>query len=215
MAYYRRSRFSRYRRKPYRRFRRRIFRGSTRRTSRIPRRLNQNTTYRFSRIAQYQISTNASTGAATGAFIFSLGELAGLTDFTSLFDFYRIRGVSVTFIPKVTQTTAALAVYGNFYWIADYDDATPPTLGELEQKQGVRYKYAVGRAFKTFLRPKALTNIYNGAASTDAHMVGKQGWINAANTGVPHYGLKWAWNGTNESTMDVIVRYYVECKGVQ
>lgn len=119
------------------------------------------------------------------------------------------------FIPRITEQTTAIAYNGNFYWSVDYDDVSVPDLNELQQKQGVRVKYSVGRPFKIFIRPKALTNIYAGPTAPDAHMVGRQSWINAANTGVPYYGLKWAWNGTNQANMDVFTRYYIQCKGVQ
>lgn len=216
MAYYRRSRFSRYRRRPFRRFRGRNFSRIPRRSVRIPRRrLNQNTPYRFSRVVTSSIRGTTS-GAGSGGIAFVLSDLPTPTDFTALFDFYRIRGVSITFIPRVTQTTSPIVNYGNFYWVVDYDDVNTPTLADLEQKQGVRVKYYVGKPWRIFFRPKPLTNIYNGAASSDAHQVAKFGWINAADTGVPHYGLKWAWDGTSDqTTLDLVIRYYVEFKGVQ
>lgn len=179
------------------------------------RRLTQNTSYKFSRVITSTL-LGTTTGTGAGGIVFTLGDLPNYTDFTGLFDFYKITGISMKFIPRVTENSSVITNYGDFYWIVDNDDNNVPDLAEMQQKQGVKVKYGVGRPWSIYFKPKALTNIFNGAASTDAHMVGRQGWINAANTGVPHYALKWVWTTTsNQIAIDVITRYYIRVKGVQ
>lgn len=207
--------YRRYKRR-YRRFKRayrRRFRGRRRGYKR--RRLNQNTSYKFTRVYNTSIAQSGIAPTANG-FAFFLSDLNNYTEFSSLFDFYRIRGVKITFIPRQTENPNNQDC-GHFYWVADYDDVIAPSPTAILEKQGVKYRYSVGKPFSVFIRPVASLLVYNGALSTTAYAQARRRmWIDMANPSVPYYGLKWVWTqAAMGMTMDVVMRYYVECKGVQ
>lgn len=135
-----------------------------------------------------------------------------------MFDFYRIRGVKLTFIPRQTSETEWNVDRGRFYWAVDYDDVVGPNTTTFLQKQGLRVKYAVTKPWSIFIRPVASMLVYNGALSTSAYAQARRRmWLDMANASVPYYGLKYVWTHVTDApvTLDVHCKFYVECKGVQ
>ena len=209
---YRRGRYRR-RRTFRRRYRRRFVRGRRRG---YRRRLNQNTTYRFSRTYVWPALIGSTVSYTSNGIAFQLSDLPSYSDFASLFDFYRIRGARIKFIPRKTVNDDN-SYNGDFYTVADYDDVISPTETDLQSKQGVKVRYSIGRPWSIFIRPVASIPVYNGALSTSAYAQARRRmWLDMANPSVPHYGLKWGWTQVQTPvTIDVFITLYVECKGVQ
>ena len=160
------------------------------------------------------------TTNAASAFSFKLSDLPQYTDFTALFDQYKITGVKLDFIPfadnvswEVASNGAAVAAPGGPLMIAtDYDDVTlPASASEMLSRQNVKV-IPVGRRHQMFLRPK-----YNDVANSAA-VVPSSGFIDCDTATAPHYGVKcWmaAPNVSNTSfTYQVWATYYVKLKGV-
>lgn len=212
------SRPRRYRRKPaYRR--KRMMKSRTR--------LLGSTVYSFKRrvvLGNISASCNGAgvgTPAAYGR-SFALSDLVNYTEFTALFDQYKITGVKLDFIPfadNVSWEVASLANLtatpgGPLLIAPDHDDATPPAdANEMLQRQDTKV-LPVGRRHRMFIKPKYNVATYSGGGVRPA-----SGWLDAGSVGVPHYGVK-AWmaapNVPNSNfTYQVWATYYIKCKGVQ
>lgn len=209
-----RSRQRRYRRKPaYRR--KRIMK-------RTRARLAMNV-HRFKRkvvLGNIQAYNNGSTFNAAAAFSFKLSDLPQYTDFTNLFDQYKLTGVKLDFIPfadnvswEVASNGASVAAPGGPLLISvDQDDATiPASASEMLSRQNVKV-VPVGRRHQMFLRPK-----YGDIANTTT-LAPATGFIDCDTPNTPHYGVKcWmaAPNVVNTNfTYQVWATYYVTLKGV-
>lgn len=211
----RRYRYKRRPRRYRRRYRRRFVRGRRRG---YRKRLNQNNIYRFSRTYTKPAISSATSGFRSQGYEFHLSELSQAGTFTGLFDFYRIDGILIKFIPRQTVNTDG-AYSGEFYIAPDYDDDNAfGNEDEAKRKQGVRVVYSVrNRPIKMFIRPRASMLVYNGIVTTSAYSQARRGiWIDSTNAGVPHYGVKWGWTQSSTvHTMDIFVTMYFSCKGVQ
>lgn len=125
----------------------------------------------------------------------SLGDVLAPSEFTSLFDSYRIDLVQFKFFLAVDPSaqSAAAAVYPRFFWHIDNDDASPPTnLAEL--KEDARTKTAVldpRRPIVVTWKPSTLAITFNTPVqSTFTPKWGQ--WVDCAFNGTPHYGIKYA-----------------------
>lgn len=214
MAYYRRNYRRNYRRRQGyngygrpNRYRKRYSR------ARVPRtKLTDNTPYRFKRTVQFPAVTS-SVGASYGALTFSLAQLTNPTEFTSLFDSFKISGIKLVFMPRISESNgpAGSQGFGTFIYSPDYDDGTVPSSSiELLERQSHRVKQIGStRPFKIFLKPSAGVTLVGGFGQT-------KGWSDTANNGILYYGLKYAWtNVVVSSIMDLYVTYYLKFKGVK
>jgi hypothetical protein len=149
---------------------------------------------------------------------FQLDELPGYTDFTTLWDQYRITRVAYRIIPRVNvQTLAIQAVVTtavmptiSVWW--DPDDATTPTLVgeslEVENAQHCAGYEIVEGSFK----PHAAIGAYGGAFTQFADF---DGWCDCTSDDVEWYGLK-VWVGAGGGSQTVFQTwdafYTVSCE---
>ena len=152
------------------------------------------------------------------AFQGRLDQCQAFTDFTTLFDRYKISGIKVKFIPLTTQATLNTAVPMLAYAI-DLDDASVPgSYAELNQKYNVRKK-RLDKPVSIYLKPRVAASVYNGLGS--GYAVGKPMYIDCNNTAVPHYGLKCWFRDVSLSTntTNTVIRmettYYLSMKDSQ
>jgi len=143
--------------------------------------------YKFSRFveARYDISTNG-IAAELGAFTFSLDALPSYTDFTNLFDMYRITRIEVCFQPEYTELTdAALvsnAVNCYFNTAIDLVDASPPVnVDDLLQYQQLESTSIT----KQHVRKWNPTILMGGNIPCSC-------WLPTSNPSESHYALKYA-----------------------
>lgn len=203
MARYTKKKFSRRRR--YGR-KRRTFR-------RTKKKLTQNTVYRFSRIYKPGELSSSTTNDVCYAESFQLSVLPGVSDFTTLFDQYKITGVKITWIPQVSDTTMTQTC-GNLAYVYDVDDGNaPPSFTWMMEKQGVKV-IRPNRMFSMFVKPKPASVFFTNPANSYGTVGGP--WIDMNSTTCPHYGLKWVWSPTTTVTkVDVYYKYYLAVRGVQ
>lgn len=190
------------------------------------RRLGDNV-YSFKRrvvLGNISSSCNASGVGTAGAngYAFALADLTSYTEFTNLFDQYKITGVKLDFIPfadniswQVANNGAGISAPGGPLLIsADHDDSTPPaSANEMLQKQTTKV-IPVGRRYRMFIKPKFNVATYSGGGIAPA-----SGWLDTGSVSVPHYGAK-AWMAApnipdTSFTYQVWATYYIKCKGVQ
>lgn len=172
--------------------------------------------YKRSFFTQDAITLNqAGTLSAQGlGWNWRFNQLAGVSDFTSLYDQYMIKKIVVKIIPRATENAitpgASSTDLQTIHSVIDYDDsAAPGGINELVQYQS--YKATRGNNVHTrvFVPRIALT--------TDNTK--KYQWIDLTNTAVPHFGMKtWISNPTSPATTvsyDMLVTYYFSCKDVR
>ena len=174
-------------------------------------------------------TTNASETSFAEHFQFD--QITAYTEFTSLFDTYRIDGVLLKFQlisnPDATYSTASGTALntGNYYpklwYCVDYDDANPLTLSAMKERGNVKCRVLRPNSFLNILiRPNILSLIYR-TNLTSGYAPKPRCWIDAANVDVPHYAFKFIIESPFISTgipNQFIVReerkFYFSVKGV-
>lgn len=127
------------------------------------------------------------------ALTFSITDLVNSSEFTALFDQYRIDEVTLKFTlgydPSALTTNA---IFPRMWSVIDYDDSnTPADSNELRQR--AKTKYTVLNPNKTYtfkLRPATLTQTYINGVQTGYKPEWNK-WIDIASP-VPFYGMKFA-----------------------
>lgn len=160
--------------------------------------------------------TADSTIATYGSFQFTLGDLPNSTEFTNLYDEYKIQKVVLTFIPgRNINTFSTNQLFGQIAYVVDHDDAAVPTSSStLFQYPSCKIK-SVRSQFSVTINPKLASSVYNGL--TDAYSARSQ-YVDCAYADVPHYGFKYYMSPSGVSSTisyDIYARYYVSFKGVR
>jgi hypothetical protein len=151
----------------------------------VPRTLfKRNKVYTFSRKFAAPAITATTISGASGGFSFSLSQVPNTTDFSNLFDQYRIIEIAVTLIPNYIQ--ANVPIYTAF----DYDDAlTPPNVFTLFEKQTCRISES-DQVIERVFTPRTLRETY-ATAVTSGYETAVGAWIDSQNDTIPHYGFKY------------------------
>jgi len=162
-----------------------------------------------------------STAWQYGALNFQLANLPNYTEFTNLYDQYRICGIKVEFRPRVTgndaNAMATLVQFGDLCTVIDRNDNTAPTTqNELYQYSTLRTTRMI-RGQKRYFVPACLVQTYETAVTAGYASKFKQ-WLDTNDYAVPHYGLKYAIAPSSSATavtIGVIVTYYFQCKDIK
>lgn len=147
----------------------------------------------------------------------TLADVPSFTDFTNLFDQFRISGISVRIIPRFTQalqSTGAPLPPGELFTCMDYDGNGPTTLAGIQQYQNT--KMTRGHVVhKRFYKPAVLVAAYQSAIATSYVPKWNQ-FIDTADSATPHYGL-YGMVANNGAVVDYDLQatYYIQCKNVK
>lgn len=168
-------------------------------------------------------SAGATAQVAYGSSAFTLNSLPNYTDFTSLFDQYRITKVSMYCIPRVTgyvlsQTSGSVVDPTAptpacvFHYAIDHTDVTTPSaLGDILQYDNHRTVNAY-KPFTITLKPAAADTMWQGV-SASGYGPKPNAWIDSKSYAVQHYGMKWAWQCNSDYCyLDVYTTYWVDFK---
>lgn len=206
MAYRTNYRRRRTMRRPMRRLRRRM---------RIRRPLTRRSinSHHFKRTFIGEILSSG-TSASFAGYSVNLSQLPNYTEFTTLFDQYRINKVVVKFVPSFTQDTiGSTEITPNLQSVIDYNDVTTPTAtSELLQYQSYRRTRGNQTHTRVFT-PSTLVDISDTASSPKW----KQ-WLSTANATLPHFGLKVALDATVVAGSAYYLPYftvYLSCRSVK
>jgi hypothetical protein len=149
-------------------------------------------THTFRRSYETSVVQPAGLSPAVGALIFRISNLPAYTEFTQLFDQYRILEATVRFVPTFSTST-------NLYTVVDYDDATLPTaLTDLDQYSSLTVSESGTMVVRT-LHPKVAVSVYQGAVPFTGYASGNL-WIDSISNSVEYYGLKYYIPATAAST---------------
>lgn len=183
--------------------------------------------YYFTRQVDLGTISAARLTDATGIYTFKLNDLPNYTDFTALYDQYKIAAVKIRFMPcqnvvKVQPDAMGVVIsYApRLFTVIDYDAGTFSTVNELRQYQSC--KTVMGyRPVSMYLKPCWASEIYRTAALTGYGP--KRGFIDCSYVDVPHYSIKWGFepydpSGTQQSseyTYRVEAKYYITTRTVR
>lgn len=148
------------------------------------------------------VTGDAVNTESRGAFAFTLADVGNVSEFTSLFDQYKILGILVTVkmlnSPDAVNVPNGLSAntgcyYPTLWYATDYDDNSVATVANL--REYVRVKHKVLRPnseIRIFLKPTTLEQVYRTAVTTGYAVNFNRPWLDCAQTDIPHYGLKYA-----------------------
>jgi len=166
--------------------------------------------YKFNRVVEglYDVICDGINPSLYG-FIFSLNLLPGFTDFTNLFDMYRISKIDIDWLPEYTELTdAALvsnAINVRFNSTIDISDGSAPTtVDQILQYQQVK-STGITKPHNRSWKPCFLMS----------GLVPCECWLPTSNPSERHYAVKVAIPPTGVAmTFRSRVRLYVECANV-
>lgn len=116
-------------------------------------------------------------------------------EFTSLFQEYRINCIVINYVPTWSNADLAnnSAVAPNSLptigWAFDYNDANTPLAMDAISEYSNYKEQRFMKAMKAKLWPATAPGLYISAISA-GYAVQRKTWIRAANSDVPHYGMK-------------------------
>ena len=142
------------------------------------------------------------------AFNFSLQDVPGYTDFSGLFDFYKITGIRFKAIPYLQADSNSVGTTNNsgnppiFYAVDTNDGNVPVSVNSVLEYQD--HKIAtVWKGFTIYFKPKF----------SDATQAQRGGWVSTNNVTLDWYGLKVAIPPTVTNTkFYVVITFYIACK---
>jgi len=155
-----------------------------------------------------------------------LNDVVGDTDFTNLFDQYKIKRVTFRFrlvtnpdasnLQNTTATTNAANVFPLLYLFPDHDDVTvPASINEVRERAGVKCSVVKPNSFvKYSIRPTTVTPITSGTIRN------RPQWLDVNSATTPHYGLKGmlcpqTGNVAQPYSVSCEIRISFLCKGVR
>lgn len=174
-------------------------------------------TFDTDRQAVFTLSNVAgSTAYGTLSMDFQVQDIPTLNDFSALYDKYKLSFVKVKIIPYATsaQTGAAFtSVYGQssvmVHSILDTDDniipiGTQAGVDILREYQTYKVKnlFSAGGITRV-IRPRILTAVNDSTGLNIGSKV-TTGWLNLQNTGVPHFGMKFIFEGVSGGSSDPV-----------
>lgn len=185
------------------------------RKSNMPRQMNNRAPkYLYKRFSNGAVINGSDiTPNVFTSFAYTLADVASFSEFTALYDQYRIHGVELTFKINVDPSaqSAVQATYPVLWYVNDYDDDAVVTLQQLQQYSSCKRIVLRPNAFKRiYIRPAVSSLIYQSAVSSGFTPKWKV-WLDAANAIVPHYGLKAIAQGLQlRYSLEVTAKYYLE-----
>ena len=187
---------------------------SSRYKSRKSRRIrSKKSQYFFSRYTDALGYVNCDgTNPALYAFNFSLSDLPNYTEFTSLYDMYKLNAVKVTFIPYQTVSNSVATINNadntaRFFSAIDYNDGTAPiTTDNLREYQTAKFTRLLKTHKRFIYKPKILDT--NGFAISP--------WMSTSTPTANYYGLKVGVEPTGSAMhYSIECKYYVSFKNVK
>lgn len=159
-----------------------------------------------------------STVDVFGGYSFSLNDVPAVTEFTNLYDQYRLNKVVVKWIPLTTETNVGQSTT-LFYSVLDFnDDVAPTTEAEILQYASLRISQGL-RTHTRVLTPASLDDLTDDTGGTRyAGNPKTKQWISTSAPTAPHYGIKFfrpAQPAAQLVNYKVMIMYYFSCRSVK
>lgn len=206
-----------------RRFRRPIRGRSTRRYSRRPRRqlTRKRPIHSFKRKVDSTLTIDNASDTQQ-SWVFKLSDLPNASEFTDLFDSYRINGVRVELKPRFNSVDVSNAGMAPIYTVIDRNDnAYLTSVDEALQYETCKV-HKMTQNIKRYFKPSILSTAYSLNSETTLGLQLWNRWISTSTIDggdtIAYLGLKLFTpsNGlANTVVYDVITTYYFQCKAVK
>lgn len=164
---------------------------------------------------------------------FSIENITSVTEFTSLFDSYRINKVVLKIVPRASVTVAsgnASLKYPDFspnvHYAIDHDDIAIPSANEaginiLRQYPSYKCRRLNGRSFTIIIKPRPPGTAYGYDTALELNLNKMGAWIDCASTNIKHFGLKMVFEGISpvadalSCPFEIMATYYMSFKGIR
>jgi len=151
------------------------------------------TKYLFKRTVQLSdLSANGASDTVSNL-NFKLDDLPGYTDFTNMFQKYKISGVKVMLFPKYIETTGSDVVQNTRLFTATVKDADAniTTLDAIRQQQDCRVHYSTKRVITHYIKAPAFAQVINTTMDASANLTTRPstGYLDREHSDIRHYGL--------------------------
>jgi len=151
----------------------------------MPLALKRDKVYTFSRTNTDTLTLSGTSDSNAFAYSYTLNNLPGPTEFTVLFDQYRIVQVQLRFLPIY----GAGEFPGQIYTAIDYDDDTPQVISESLQNDTLQVTELYQPWVRTF-NPLASMSVYNSPLLTGYALAKHNQWYDVASPSIKFYGLR-------------------------
>lgn len=197
-----------------------------RRKPRVARNLSLRPIHNFTRDVQFSVLNGALADPYFERQFWKLDDLGtalsgAYTDFTNLFDEYRINSVTVIWRLEVDPSaqTATGAVYPRLTTYKDYNDtAIPANVDEVRQRQAKQIATMYpGKNIVRKIRPAVQTAVLKSPSGVTVNAPKWNQWLPCSVVDVQHIGFKYMierWNNANY-TINVLYRYHISCRMVR
>jgi hypothetical protein len=157
---------------------------------------------------QFSFSPGATDYRLGGVSVYT-DALPNLSEFTALFDQWRIKSVMMRIDYTIGQFSNSGVAYDPplLSYVADYDDSTQITLSSMLEYPQVRIHNFQENGYTPLilqLEPVPLRDIAGSGVATGYAPSTVAPFLRTAETSIPHYGLKMALNGAGASVNAVL-----------
>lgn len=155
-------------------------------------------------------------------YTFRLADVPGFTEFTTLFDFYKIKAVKLVFLPQFSEYSGSLMASTTFppalrlFSIIDYNNISSPALDAMRQYSNCKITQYI-KGHRRYFKPKVNFDIDGGGEG----QYGKNPWINTDQSAIQYLGFRIGcdtnlYNSISIASGDVLCRveatYYMAFK---
>lgn len=129
-------------------------------------------------------------------FRYRLSDLVNVSEFTNLYDQYKIKGIRMTFeyAHNISTADGSSVPLPKLVYFRDFDDQGITTQMELEQREAITTRLTLNRPRTLLIKPRFKRYVQQSdtpALSSPAETYAR-GWLDCGNTNIQHYGLKFA-----------------------
>lgn len=157
---------------------------------------------------------------------FKLNYLNGYTEFTTLFDAYKLLGASCKLQTTLNTGTQPSTPVPYVEYIQDYDSGVAPNISVWNEKMGIKTKYFSSSrpSITLYARPRVNAVVYGSGVNQSFTWGQKNVWLDTAGTGpdTTHFGITgvirnvWLPNGpSNQSVFTLDVHQKLILRDVQ
>lgn len=169
----------------------------------------------FVRQQQFTTVVTATTDTHL-AYSFALSDLPNSTEFTSLFDQYKLKQVEVVMLPSASATLPPNGYTGTALnmTVIDFDDATALSIPASYMQYDNCMVHPCGEVIRRVFKPKVAMAVYSGAFTSFAEA--PDVWLDVASPSTAHYGLK-IFLGANANPVQyiIMVKYWIDLRATR
>jgi hypothetical protein len=141
----------------------------------------------------YNVNSLTTSAQTANVYTFALNKLVGYVDFTAAFRFYRIRKVTIYWMPGLntgSHPNTAVNNPGVCFHLIDTQpiDSGVPSISSILACQSTVAHWG-GKMFTINITPRVDVAVYQSSTST-GYAPSTGVWIETSDSAVPHYGMK-------------------------